>query len=68
VACVARPELVTCREAHVEVELAGRLTSGMTVVDFPGVPNAKVGTDIDLPGFWDLFIDSLQAVPAPRTA
>jgi len=63
VACVARPELVPCREAYVEVELAGRLTTGMTVTDFrrrAGVPfDAKVGTGLHLDGFWDLFIDSL---------
>jgi len=63
VACVARPELVPCREAYVEVELDGRLTTGMTVTDFrrrAGVPfDAKVGTGLHLDGFWDLFIDSL---------
>jgi len=63
VARVARPGLVPCREAHVEVETAGLLTSGMTVVDFrrrEGRPfNARVGTAIDLAGFWDLFIAAI---------
>jgi inosine/uridine nucleosidase len=64
VACVARPELVPAREAHVEVELAGRHTAGMTVVDFRvrdgKAANATVGTELDIAGFWDLFIDSLS--------
>jgi purine nucleosidase len=69
VARVARPELVPCREAHVEVELSGRHTAGMTVVDFRAAqPNAMVGTGLDVAGFWDLFIDSLRATPAPRKA
>ena len=66
IARVARPELVPCREAHVEIELDGRLTTGMTVVDFRrrgGVqPNATVGVDLDLPGFWDLFIGALSSI------
>ena len=69
VARVARPELVTCRDAHVGVELAGKFTAGMTVVDFRGRagsrPNARVGVDLDLAGFWDLFVDSLRAAPVP---
>ncbi|TMD28828.1 MAG: nucleoside hydrolase [Chloroflexi bacterium] len=66
IAQVARPELIPCREAHVEIELDGRLTTGMTVVDFRrrgGVqPNATVGVDLDLPGFWDLFIGALRSI------
>lgn len=61
VARVARPELVPCRQARVEVETAGQLTTGMTVVDFRRGPfNAQVGTGLELAGFWDLFIDSLR--------
>jgi purine nucleosidase len=66
VARVARPGLVACRDAHVEVELAGRLTTGMTVTDFhrlEGRPfNAKVGTSLDVKGFWDLFVDALSRI------
>jgi purine nucleosidase len=68
VARVARPDLVEWREAYVEVELAGRLTTGMTVTDFrpaEGRPfNAKVGTSLAVAGFWDLFIDSLSRIRA----
>jgi purine nucleosidase len=64
VARVAKPELVICREARVEVELAGSLTAGMTVTDFrarEGVRfNATVGTGLEVASFWDLFIDALR--------
>ncbi len=63
VARVARPELVTCREARVDVELAGRFTAGMTVTDFhrrEGITfNATVGTALEVEGFWDLFVAAL---------
>ncbi|MDQ6918202.1 MAG: nucleoside hydrolase [Candidatus Dormibacteraeota bacterium] len=66
VARVARPELVETRDAYIEVELAGRLTTGMTVTDFrpaAGRPfNAKAGTGLEVIGFWDLFIDALARV------
>lgn len=64
VACVAVPDLVTCLRARVDVELSGRFTTGMTVTDFrprEGVHfNALVGTSLDVEGFWDLFVSSLQ--------
>ena len=63
VARVIKPELVTCSEARVEVELAGRLTRGMTVTDFRmrdgSSPNALVGTRLDSEGFWNLFVDAI---------
>jgi purine nucleosidase len=62
VARVARPELLQVRAARVEVELAGRLTAGMTVTDFrpPDRPtNADVATAIDVAGFWELFVEAL---------
>jgi purine nucleosidase len=60
---------VSCSDARVEVELAGRLTTGMTVTDFrprDGRFNTKVGTSLDVDGFWDLFIDALARVPLGR--
>jgi purine nucleosidase len=66
VARVANPDLVTCREARVDVELSGRFTTGMTVTDFrpkPGVDfNAMVGTDLDVAGFWSLFIEAIRSM------
>jgi len=70
VARVARPELVACRDAHVEVELTGRLTSGMTVTDFRQVKgrpfNARVGTSLAVEPFWELFVEALARVTPVR--
>src|SRR5712692_4011335 len=68
VACVAHPELVTYQDARVDVEVTGRFTSGMTVTDFrPGAAfNSKVGTSLDVPAFWDLFINALALTHATR--
>ena len=64
---VARPEIVSCAPARVQVETAGRLTAGMTVTDFaasPGDCNALVATGIDVAGFWDLVLDRYALVAA----
>jgi inosine-uridine nucleoside N-ribohydrolase len=52
VLALTHPALFASEERHVEVELAGTLTRGMTVVDRRGggrggVPNATVLTDLD---------------------
>jgi inosine-uridine nucleoside N-ribohydrolase len=68
-ALVAEPGLFGCLPARVEVETAGRLTSGMTVTDFraPGEAcNALVATSIDVPGFWDLVLATYARVPAAQ--
>lgn len=66
VACAARPGLLELRDARVEVELAGRLTAGMTVTDFRptrGRPaNAAVAVDVDAPAVWDLLADALARI------
>jgi inosine-uridine nucleoside N-ribohydrolase len=70
VAKVAAPELITCVPARVEVETAGRWTSGMTVTDFTAAPadgNAQVAVDIDPDGFWDLVLDAYERVAAGIT-
>jgi purine nucleosidase len=67
VAQVAAPDLITCVPARVEVETAGRWTSGMTVTDFTaaaGDCNAQVAVAIDTDGFWDLVLDSYTRVAA----
>lgn len=59
VAYVAVPSLLGCMPARVEVETAGRWTSGMTVTDFRAPPeacNALIATAIDVPGFWDTVL------------
>jgi purine nucleosidase len=70
VARVAQPELITCLDAEIDVELAGTFTRGMTVTEFRrrhrGHAKALVGTDLDIEGFWDLFIDALGRLGARR--
>lgn len=65
VAHVARPGLLGCTPARVEVETMGRWTTGMTVTDFR-VPaadcNTLVATAIDVPAFWDTALDAYEAV------
>jgi purine nucleosidase len=65
VASVAAPELLTCLPSRVEVETAGRWTSGMTVTDFNGADdqcNARVAMAIDVGAFWDLVLDAYARV------
>jgi purine nucleosidase len=66
VARVARPELLTVRDAFVAVETRGQWTAGMTVTDFRlqlGHPaNAQVATELDAPGFWALMLDALRTL------
>jgi purine nucleosidase len=61
VAGVAAPGLLTWAPARVEVETAGRWTTGMTVTDFTAGAadsNARVAVAIDAEGFWDLVLDA----------
>jgi inosine-uridine nucleoside N-ribohydrolase len=70
-ALVAEPGLFGCQPARVEVETAGRLTSGMTVTDFRAddeACNTLVATSVDVPGFWDLVLSAYARVPAARDA
>jgi purine nucleosidase len=64
---LAEPGLIRCLPARVEVETAGRWTSGMTVTDFAAAPadrNALVAVEIDAPGFWDLVLAAYRRVAA----
>jgi purine nucleosidase len=69
VARVVRPELVRCVDAFVAVETQGRWTSGMTVTEFRAdrghAFNAKVATELDSGGFWDLVVHALDRVGSP---
>jgi inosine/uridine nucleosidase len=65
VASVIDPSLVRTREARVEIETAGRLTRGMTVVDFNANSNTRahhVGVDLDVERFWDLVLAAVSAL------
>jgi purine nucleosidase len=66
-ALVAEPGLFGCDPARVDVETAGRWTTGMTVTDFsadPGDRNALVAMTVDVPAFWDLVLAAYANVPA----
>ncbi|MFJ6701064.1 nucleoside hydrolase [Streptomyces sp. NPDC091272] len=66
VAYVSRPDLFSSRRAGVDVETAGTLTAGMTVVDFRSTrPNAVVPTTLDTDGFWD-YVTGCYANVAAR--
>jgi purine nucleosidase len=71
VALAAAPELISCHPARVEVETAGRWTSGMTVTDFAAPRarcNALVGMHIDRPAFWELVLGAYARVAARMPA
>ncbi|MBO0803433.1 MAG: nucleoside hydrolase [Nocardiopsaceae bacterium] len=65
VASVAEPSVFGYAPALVEVETAGRLTSGMTVTSFgSGSPNASVATSIDSGAFWDIALSTYRELAA----
>jgi purine nucleosidase len=67
-ALLAEPSLFGCVPARVEVETSGRWTAGMTVTDFMAPENARnalVAMSVDVPGFWDLVLDSYARVAVP---
>lgn len=64
---LAEPSLFGMRPAKVNVETAGRWTSGMTVTDFDADdPNTSVGMELDTDGFWSLVLDTYALIPAAR--
>ncbi len=68
VAVVIDPEVMTTRPAHVEVELTGRFTTGMTVIDFTersGPRDVSVAIDLDRGRFWELMTGALAAIGEP---
>jgi purine nucleosidase len=68
VAAVAftRPDLVSFRPARIDVELAGTLTRGRTVVDPrpAAIPNARYAVDIDVEAARRVILDALAAAAA----
>lgn len=69
VARVIDAAVVQVRPAHVEVELTGTHTTGMTVTDFLGrggvALDAEVATELDRDRFWDLVVEALEAIGDP---
>jgi purine nucleosidase len=70
VAWVAQPDVFGLVPARVEVETTGRLTSGMTVIEFgaEGNGNARVAMRIDVAGFWELTLGAFGRVAAAMPA
>ena len=64
IAYVIRPDLFSGRQCNVEIETTSELTLGMTVVDWWHVTdrarNANVIRDMDVDGFFDLFIERVS--------
>ncbi len=64
VAFVADPGVLTTRRCPLDVELAGALTTGMTVADLRGPEPAdcrtRVAVTLDRALFWDLVVDALE--------
>jgi purine nucleosidase len=58
-----RPDLFDCRPVHVEVELVGRHTRGMTVCDLrrkpAGSPNVQLALQVQAEAAMALFMDKL---------
>ena len=66
---VAQPELFGLAPARIDVETAGRLTSGMTVTDFEATShNALVATTIDTERFWELTLGTYASLATAMAA
>ncbi len=67
IAWLLDPALFSGREINVEIELEGRLTTGMTVADWWGVtgrpPNALFIREIDAAGFYALLTERIARLP-----
>jgi inosine-uridine nucleoside N-ribohydrolase len=68
VAVVARPDLVSWCEAHVDVETEGRFTRGVAVADLlmwqdPPTANCRIATEVDAEAFHALFVERMASLP-----
>jgi inosine-uridine nucleoside N-ribohydrolase len=71
IARVLRPELLTCLDRHVEIELSG-ICRGRTVVDMRRrttlpEPNAHVAVDVDVEAFRELLLERLASLDGPTS-
>ncbi len=66
IAQLVAPDLIPLQPGHVEIELTGTHTLGMTVTWFREHRdrpfNARVGMGINAAGFWDLFVETLARI------
>jgi inosine-uridine nucleoside N-ribohydrolase len=63
---VTHPEVIRSTPRHVDIELTGSLTRGMTVVDqrgrgVGGIPNVLHGHTLDYPAARAIVIDAIRA-------
>ena len=68
VAAMTRPELLTWREAHVEVGTDGERTRGVAVADLRTTEpapeaNARIAVDVDAAAFRSHLLDRLRSLP-----
>jgi pyrimidine-specific ribonucleoside hydrolase len=68
VAHLLQPEIIRTRPLNVQVETAGDLTRGRTVVDLYGVtgnqPNAEVALEVDREAFRDMIFGAIRTLDA----
>jgi inosine-uridine nucleoside N-ribohydrolase len=61
-----RPKLLETRLRNVEIEVESELTRGRTVVDLwnrtDRTPNAHVGVDLDVEGFFELLVERIASL------
>lgn len=66
VAYLIDPSIVTTQKAPIDIELNGKLTVGMTVVDFrkpiPEDCNTQVAVELDHGKFWNLIYDAIETI------
>jgi purine nucleosidase len=67
VAVVSRPDLVTWRDAHVQVETTSPVTRGVAVADLlmwidPPLPNCRIAMAVDADGFRNVFVELLAGL------
>jgi len=67
VAAVSHPQLMTWKDAYVQVVTGPSVARGVVVADFlanenPPRPNVKIATEVDADGFVQYFLDQLASV------
>lgn len=67
IAWLINPAMFQSKPCHVDIEVAGKLTSGATVVDFYNLlkkePNVEVVYDVDREAFVKLLYDTVKTLP-----
>jgi len=70
VAYLIDPTVFTTRRCPIDIELCGKLTTGMTVADLRGPAPAdchtQVAVKLDFDKFWGLVVDALQRIGEPK--